>query len=73
MGKADGKHGKTSKDSYELGERVRIQDLMMKQWKKEATIRGIHTAADEVSYDLDLNKVTTAHHTKILTRNCELT
>ena len=47
-------------------ERVRIQDLVLKQWKKEATIRGIHTAADEVSYDLDLNGVTTAHHTKIL-------
>ena len=49
--------GRCTKDSFSVGEIVRVQDIKSKLWDTEAVITGTRVAADGriVSYDLDIN------------------
>ena len=62
------KKRRTRKESYQIGERVQIQNVVSKLWNREAKVKGIDTAADEriVSYPLDLNGAETTRHRKFL-------
>ena len=51
------KPGKTSKDVFEIGENVWVQNVKTKKWDKQGTITDVRVAYDGkiVSYDLKLN------------------
>ena len=49
--------GKTTKDSFEIGEFCRVQNIATKLWDSQGEITGIRTACDGriVSFDLHIN------------------
>ena len=49
--------GKTSKEIYEVGEEVLVQNVKTKLWDQRGVITEVRTAHDDkiVSYELDIN------------------
>ena len=62
------KPGKTTKDTFEIGENVWVQDVKSKKWDKEGTITNVRVAYDGtiVSYDLKLNGADAIRHRRYL-------
>ena len=62
--------GKCSKDTFEVGEKVWVQNIRFKKWDQEANITKVRTrtAADGkiVSYDLTVNGSPAIRHRKYL-------
>ena len=60
--------GRKPKETYEIGERVLIQDLATCQWNKEGTVISLRQSQDGtvVSYLLDINGFETARHRKFM-------
>ena len=50
------KKGCCSKESYVVGEKVLVQNVVSKLWDREAVITGVRTVVDQtiVSYNLDI-------------------
>ena len=51
-----GRKGRCTKDTFEVGEKVRIPNIQSKLWDREAIITGTRISADGtiVSYDIDI-------------------
>ena len=62
------KKGKKPKEMYEIGERCLVQDMVTRQWNKEATVISTRTIVDGtvVSYLLDINGYETARHRRFM-------
>ena len=63
-----GQTWKTSKDEFEIGENVWVQNVKTKKWDKEGTITDVRIAYDGkiVSYDLKLNGADAIRHRRYL-------
>jgi hypothetical protein len=62
------KPGKTTKDTFEIGENVWVQDVKSRRWDKEGTITNVRVAYDGkiVSYELMLNGANAIRHRRYL-------
>ena len=60
--------GRVSKEIYEVGETVLVQDVKTKLWKKTGTITAVRTAHDGtiVSYELTIEGNNTTRHRRFL-------
>ena len=60
--------GRTTKDSFEIGEFVRMQNIQTKVWDTQGEITGTRVAANGriVSYDLIINGRPSTRHRKFL-------
>ena len=60
--------GRVSKEIYEVGETVLVQDVKTKLWKKTGTVTAVRTAHDGtiVSYDLTIEGYDTTRHRRFL-------
>ena len=65
--------GRCIKDSFSVGEIVRVQNIQSKLWDTQAVITGTRVVADGriVSYDLDINGNHSTRHRKFL-QKCHL-
>ena len=62
------KKGRCSKESFVVGGKVLVQNVVSKLWDREAVITGVRTAADTtiVSYNLDIGGLRSTRHRKFL-------
>ena len=62
------KKGRKPKETYEIGERVLIQDVGTRQWNKQGTVISLRQSQDGtvVSYLLDINGYETSRHRKYM-------
>ena len=62
------KKGRKPKETYEIGERVLIQDVATRQWSKQGTVISLRQSQDGtvVSYLLDINGFETARRRKFM-------
>ena len=60
--------GRVSKEIYEVGEKVLVQDVKSKKWKKTGIIDAVRTAHDGtiVSYELTIGGNKTTRHRRFL-------
>ena len=60
--------GRVSKEIYEVGETVLVQDVKSKLWKKRGVITAVRTAHDNtiVSYELSIEGNNTTRHRRFL-------
>ena len=60
--------GRVSKEIYEVGETVLVQDVKTKLWKKKGQITAVRTAHDDtiVSYELTIEGYNTTRHRRFL-------
>ena len=65
--------GRCTEDSFEIGEKVRIQNMQSKLWDTEGVITGTRIASDGriVSYDLNINGNHSTRHRKFI-QKCNL-
>ena len=58
------KPSRKSKEQFEVGKEVLIQDMKTKKWDKNATVTEVRTAHDGtvVSYNLIMNGAATIRH-----------
>ena len=63
----------TSKDTFEIGEIVWVQDFKSRRWDKEGTISNVRPAYDGkiVSYELILNGANAIRHRRYLRKKLE--
>ena len=52
------------KETYNIGETVRLQNIKTKKWDTFGVVKGIQTADDNtiLSYDIDIDGKTTSRH-----------
>ena len=68
------KKGRCSKESYVVGEKVLVENVVSKLWDREAVITGVRTAAENtiVSYNLDIGGLQSIRHRKSLRKIANL-
>ena len=58
------------KQTYEIGETVRLQNIKSKKWDIFGVVKGIRTADDDtiLSYDIDIDGMITSRHRKYMSK-----
>ena len=58
------------KQTYEIGEKVRLQNIKSKKWDFFGVVKGIRTADDDtiLSYDIDIDGTITSRHRKYMSK-----
>ena len=63
--------GRCTKDTFEIWEKVLLQNIGTKLWDREAVVAGVRVSADGtiVSYNLDIGWIHSTRHRKFLRKS----
>ena len=58
------------KQTYEIGESIRLQNIKTKKWNIFGVVTGIRTSDDGIilSYEIDIDGTTTTRHRKYMSK-----